>query len=76
MNEELPSNDTVTPIDLYKEAVQWESPPLERNKILTEATARLFINHRGIYRFWTLLLGKITITAKLFTNSSVLDEFV
>ena len=74
MTEEKPTGGNFSIINLYDGLVQWASPLLERNKILIDATAKLYIDHQNIYRFLNLLQGKVKITAKLLKNATELGS--
>jgi len=65
MNEELPTKDKASQLDLKKGSATWDGPALERSKILKEATASLYIDHLDLIRLLNIIKGKIKVTATL-----------
>jgi hypothetical protein len=62
-------NSTQKKDQIKKEQLMWQGPSLERNKIIKEATAKLYINHKDLlFRLLNIIRGKVKITASLFDN--------
>lgn len=70
MNEELPTKDKASQLDLKKGSPKWDGPVLERSKALTEATASLYIDHIDLIRLLNIIKGKIKVTATLLYGDS------
>jgi len=66
MDEEKPTKDACLDVKLLEESGNWNAPDLNRSKILTKATAYLYISHKDI----TLLKDKIKVTAVLLYNDN------
>jgi len=62
MDEEKPTKDSPSPVNLLEQSENWDNPDIERNKILNGATACLYIRHKD----YTFLKDKIKVTAVLF----------
>ncbi len=67
MDGETPAENNTEPLILTENSTRWKSPSLERNKILQEASARLYLNSRN----WRPL-KKISLTAKLLSGGTEL----
>jgi hypothetical protein len=65
MNEELPTKDKASQLDLKKGSATWDGSVLERSKTLKEATASLYIAHLDLIRLLNIIKGKIKVTATL-----------
>ena len=61
MDEEKPTKDASLDVKLLEESGNWNAPDLNRSKILTKATAYLYINHKDE----TVFKEKIKVTAVL-----------
>ncbi|MCK5258988.1 MAG: hypothetical protein KAJ69_05650, partial [Thermoplasmatales archaeon] len=61
-DEEKPTEDACLDVNLLEESGNWDTPDLNRSKILTKATAYFYINHKDK----TVLKDKIKVTAVLF----------
>jgi len=71
MDEIQPTGDTNQNYQIKKDPLLWKGPSIERNKILKEATAKLYIGHKDmLIRFFNFIRGKIKITATLFDNNT------
>ena len=66
MDEEKPTKDAFLDVKLLEESGNWNAPDLNRSKILTKATAYLYINHKDK----TLFKDKIKVTAVLSYNDN------
>jgi hypothetical protein len=62
MDEKKPTKDSSSPVNLLEQSENWDTPDLERNKILNGATACLYISHKD----YTFLKDKIKVAAVLF----------
>ncbi|UCF12259.1 MAG: hypothetical protein JSW06_09490 [Thermoplasmatales archaeon] len=76
MDVEKPTKETPLEIELSKESGSWDGPNLERNKILKNAVARLYIDHRDLLRILNLIKGKIKIKVSLFDGDTEIDSSV
>lgn len=74
MDEESPTDETVSETTLSTSSGKWDGPELERSKILKEATASLYIDHQDLRRIINLLRGDIKITANLIYGEEVLTS--
>jgi len=66
MDEEKPTKDASLDVKLLEESGNWNVPDLNRSKILTKATAYLYISHKDIAVF----KDKIKVTAVLLYNGN------
>jgi len=66
MDEEKPTKDASLDVKLLEESGNWNAPDLNRSKILTKATAYLYISHKDI----TVFKDKIKVTAVLLYNGN------
>ena len=67
MDEDKPAGDTSSTADI-KSPQKWSAPDLSRSKVLTDASAKLFIGHRDILRL--LNMGKANVVATLMYGDS------
>ncbi|MFW6119883.1 MAG: CARDB domain-containing protein [Petrotogales bacterium] len=70
MNGKKPTSDNPSEVSLSKESPKWYGPGLERNKILKEGEAKLYIDYQDLYRIINVFRGKIKLTATLLDGST------
>ena len=66
MDKDKPTSDTSSKADL-KYSQKWDTPDLTRSKVLTDASAKLFIGHRDILRLFNI--GKTNVVATLMYDA-------
>jgi hypothetical protein len=71
MDENKPTSDTSSTADL-KSSQKWNTPDLDRSKVLTDASAKLFIGHRDILRLFNI--GKTNVVATLMYDGEEIDS--
>jgi len=73
MDEIKPLDNNTKTISISKDPLVWNGPNLDRNKILKDATAKLYINHKDLLlRLINIIMGKIKITAEMNVNGSTI----
>jgi len=72
MSEEIPQNEKPSEKVVSKASAKWNSPSLERNKLIEAVTASLYVDHRDMRRLINILRGKITVVATLVDGNTTI----